>query len=146
MVVGNKRKIWGYENNLIFQALFTKWHCEGPLAAQCSGLPKHWSCLQTSHLWHGCNAGAIKMTKRQRWSMGLLSALSRGSKSHRGFHWLWSSIFTCGGKKFVKQNFVILIPGGKMSNIVSSLHWLWFLPEVQKNHAILKTKVTWSRM
>lgn len=127
--------------NLIFQALFTKWHYEGPVAAQCSTLPRHWGCLQTSHLWAGCNAGAIKMTKRWRlkWSMGLLSAFSRGSKSHRGFQ---NSISKWGEKKIVKQNFVVLIPGGKMSNVVSLLSWLWFLPEVQQNRAILKVKVT----
>lgn len=126
MVEGNKRKIWGYETNLIFQALFTKWHCEGP---RCSRLPKHWGCLQTSHLWDGCNAGAIKMTKRWKlkWRMGLLSAFSWGSKNHRDFQWLWISILKWGGGKFVEQNFVILIPAGKKSNVVNSLHWLLIL-------------------
>lgn len=115
------------------------WHCEGPLAAQYSKLPKHWGCLQTSHLWDGCNAWAIKMTKRWRlkWSMGLLFPQALNLTEV-----FWSSISKWEGKKFVKQSFVILILGGKMPNVVSSLHWLWFLPEVPKNRAILKIRVT----
>lgn len=149
MVVGNKRKIWGYEMNLIFQALFTKWHWEGPLAAQCSRLPKHWGCLQTSqtsHLWDGCNAGAIKMTKswKLKWRMGLLSTFFWGSKTQI---FSGSEVPSQNGEeKFAKQNFVILMPGGKVSNVVSLLHWLLVLGRGPKNGAILKIKVAGSMM
>lgn len=132
-------------------SFFTKWHFEGLLAccAECTVFSKHQGCLQTPSRWDNYNVGSIKMTKR--WSLksstGLLSIFSWGSKSHRSVQLLLRSISKqVKNKVKPKSPFVMLIPGGKMSNVVSSQHWLWYLPEVQQNRAILKTKVIGSIM
>lgn len=130
MVVGNKRKIWGYEANLIFQALFTKWHCEG-----CSVLQAPQALGLLAHILPlGKNDYKMKIKMKHGGTLCFFLTLTEVFSDSELPSWNGK------GGKFVKQNFVILIPGGKMSEDVSLLHWFWFLPEVQKIMPFWKLK------